>query len=196
MTQARRALSERRMDDAQGILVNLVVAEPANDEAWVLLAETLTDPERKMECLERARRIDPRNPTVQRAIGALKQGIEARAIRKEVGPPEAAVAPKPAPTRSELAVPLLAHAETVAHALIMASEPAQVRSLGLDLVNVVELAMQQDETAARRWCKSAGRDALVKYEHALTTLITNLPHDDAQLATLRAQRQRALDLLK
>lgn len=195
MTQARRALREGRSDDAQGFLVNIVVQEPTNDEAWLLLAETIQDPERKMECLERARRIDPRNPATLRAIQTLKSEITQAAFGAE-----GATTPSPAPeaprAHPELVGPLLEYAESIAQAVIMSIEPSATRTLGFELVNQIELALRHDETRTRRWARSAGRDALVKYEKGLSTLLTNLPQNDPQLPTLREERQRALGLLK
>jgi hypothetical protein len=194
MAQARRALREERLDDAQGILVNIVVREPTNDEAWLMLAETIQEPERKLECLEKARRIDPRNPATQRAIQSLQNEI-AQAAFGQAPLPVPTTSPE-VPTRPELAGPILEYAEMIAHAVILSMEPTATRNLGLELVHQVEQGLRHDETRTRRWARSAGRDALVKYEKALSTLITNLPHHDPQLATLREQRHRALDLFK
>ncbi len=204
MAQARRALREERLEDAQGILVNVVISEPRNDEAWLMLAETLQDPARKMECLENARRIDPRNPVTLRAIQALQNEAAAENTAQDSALP---AAPDPAPTqpptiapeiptRANLIEPLLQEAELAAKAIMMSVEPAEIRNLGVELVTQIEQAILHDETAARRWARSAGRDALVKYERGLSTLITNLPMNDPYLAALREQRQRALELFK
>lgn len=195
MAQARRAMREERLDDAQGILVNVVIQEPTNDEAWLMLAEMIQDPQRKMECLERARRIDSRNPATQRAIQQLQNEIAQAAFGQAPTPPVAAN-PTEIPMRPELAGPLLEYAETITQAVMMSVEPSATRTLGLELVHQIEQAMRHDEMRARRWARSAGRDALVKYERALTMLITNLPQNDSQVVPLREQRQRALDLMK
>jgi thioredoxin-like negative regulator of GroEL len=194
MAQARRAVREQRFEDAQGILVNVVVREPENDEAWILLAEMMTEPRRKMECLERARRINPRNPAVQHAIQELQAQLAQAAFGQSLvagGEPNSSTAPHP-----ELAAPLLEHAETLARELLMSTDPQAARRLGLELVSRIEQAMRHDEISARRWAHSAGRDALVKYERALTLLITNLLQTDPQLPLLRKQRQKALALFK
>lgn len=196
MAQARRALRENRLEDAQSLLVNVVIQEPRNDEAWLMLAELAHDHERKMECLEKARRIDPRNPATMQAIQTLQNEIAQSAFGQTPAPAVTPAAPPEIPTRAELAGPLLDYAETLAHALIMAIEPSATRTLGLELVHQLEQALRHDEMRARRWARSVGRDALVKYEKALSTLITNSPQNDPQLAALREQRQRALDLLK
>lgn len=193
MTQARRAVREERLDDAQGLLVNIIVQEPRNDEAWLMLADLVTDAQRKMECLEHARRINPSNPAVRRAITALQNEIAQAAFGQA---PTQAAAPSEIPARPELASPLLEYAESVAQAVQLSIEPNSTRALGAELVHYIEQAMRHDEIRARRWARSAGRDALVKYEKALTTLITNLPQNDSQLASLREARQRALDVFK
>lgn len=211
MAQARRARGEARLDDMQSILVNVVVQEPNNDEAWLMLAETIQDPEKKMECLERARRIDPRNPATLRAIQQLRDEIAQAAFGPGPGAQTAKVAAideqptgeLPAadvvveiPIQPGLAGPLLDYAETLANSIMLSVEPVATRTLGHELVQLVEQAMRHDETRARRWAHSAGRDALVKYEKTLSVLLANLPQHDSQLPVLRQARQRTLNLLK
>ncbi len=213
MTQARRAHQEGRLEDSQSILINVVVREPNNDEAWLLLAETIDNRERKLECLERAKRIDPRNPATLRAIHALQQEIADTAFLAELGSePKPVQEPKEAepiqelkprtgeqvviPVEPDLAHALIRYAQTLANALLMSTEPQATRALGLELVQQIEQAARHDEMLARRWARSGGRDALVKYERAVTILITNLPQSDPQLPKLREQRQRALVLFK
>ena len=196
MAQARRALREGRLDDAQGFLINAGIQEPSNDEAWLLLAETIQDPERKMECLERARKIDPRNPATLRAIQDVKENIT-KAAFTEIPATETTASASQAPkTHRELADPLLEYAETIAQAVMMSVEPSATRTLGFELANQIESALRHDETRTRRWARSAGRDALVKYEKGLSILITNLPQNDTQLPALRQERQRVLALFK
>src|SRR5919202_6226861 len=71
MDQARRALREARPDDAQAFLINIVAVDPRDDEAWMLLADTFSDLDKKRECLERARAINPLNRTIARALEQL-----------------------------------------------------------------------------------------------------------------------------
>lgn len=214
MAQARRARSEGRLDDMQSILVNVVVQEPNNDEAWLMLAEAIRDPEKKLECLERARRIDPRNPATLRAIKSLRDEIAQAAFgtadAQDADNDDAAVASTDsmaAPTTSpeagveipiqpDLAGPLLSYAEALAKSVMLSVEPTATRALGLELVQVIEQAMRHDNVRARRWAHSGGKDALVKYEKTLSTLLSNLPQQDPQLGPLRQARQRALALLK
>ncbi len=71
MDQARRALQKERNEDAQAILINVIAREPEHEEAWILLAEAITDASKKRECLERARVINPRNRAILRALERL-----------------------------------------------------------------------------------------------------------------------------
>src|SRR5512140_30436 len=70
--QARRAMREERIEDAQAMLINVIALEPENEEAWVLLAEAITDASKKRQCLERARTINPRNRAILRALESLE----------------------------------------------------------------------------------------------------------------------------
>jgi len=202
LAQARRAIREERLDDAQGILVNVVVFEPNNDEAWLLLAETLQDPERKLACLEKARRIDPHNAATRRAIEQAQAEISQAMLRAELEnnhsePTVETRAPAETGSKdSKHADVLLKYSESMAQAVVMTTDPADTRNLGVELVRTLERAREDDATRTRRWATSAGRSALVKYEKALTQLIINLPQNDPQIGMLREQRQRALDLLK
>lgn len=218
MAQARRALREGRLDDAQGVLVNIVVVEPNNDEAWLMLAETMPDPQRKMECLERARRIDPRNEATKRALQALlaesskPKVVEPPAPETTTAPESEAAPVQPAApaiqapdvsaaatenaARPHLASPILEYAETIVQAVMMSIDPSATRTLGSELVNQILQAREHDKILTRRWASSAGRDALVKYEKGLSTLITNLPQNDPQLSALRQERQRVLELFR
>ncbi len=203
LAQARRAIREERLDDAQGILINVVVFEPNNDEAWLLLATTMQDPERKLACLEKARRIDPNNAATRRAIEELQAEISQAVFRAEFNHHHSEPAAENAtPTKSDPVTDtkhadvLLKYSESMAQAVIMTTDPADTRNLGVELVRALERARENDATRTRRWATSGGRSALVKYEKALTQLITNLPQNDPQISALREQRQRALNLLK
>lgn len=187
MAQARRALNERRADDAQGILINLIVSEPRNDEAWILLASTFDDQERRMECLQRGRKNNPYSESILGAIQELKTEF----LNAAFGATSVSNEPNPA-----LVDTLLETCETIAQSIIMTSEPGTARMLGLELVHLLERARHHDAIRARRWATSAGRAALVKYERALSQFIANLPQNDPQLTALREQRQHALDMFK
>lgn len=195
MDQARRALREGRPEDAQAVLINIVARAPENDEAWMLLADTLSDTEKKLDCLEHARRLNPHNSAVLRALAELKnatpapQPVRAPAVRAD---PIA----KPSPAAPAMVEPLLEYGQAIAQSVVMTTEPMDTRSIGTQLMRILDQASQYDELVTRRWARTAGRNALLKYEKALTALITSLPFSDPQLQSLREQRRRALDWFK
>ncbi len=230
MEQARRALREGRAEDAQAMLVNVIVRQPEDDEAWLLLAEALSDPNKKRECLERAQAVNPRNAAIQRALArTIDTSIESPSPPVEVVPvtsttaastaatamqvaeqnaPAMIVADSPqfivAPEMTALSIqsnvtrmePLIEYGEMFAQAVMLTTEPTDTRNLGWELLKILDGAAGLDATLTRRWARSAGRAALVKYEKALTVSIASLPRDDSDLLQLREQRQRALNSLK
>ncbi len=110
MDQARRAMREERIEDAQAILINVIALEPENEEAWVLRAEAITDASKKRQCLERAQTINPRNRAIARALESLDAiappetppapaPVPASAVEPPAPPPPPANPPTPAPSR-------------------------------------------------------------------------------------------------
>ncbi len=234
MEQARRALRESRHEDAQAILINIIVREPEEDEAWVLLAEALADETKKRECLERARAINPRNPAILRALDRLCESqLTTHALNAEAAAPQpalasprhatasvvtaAALSSHPAPSvpangKSESPPPeavepsfetefaslatLLEYGELFAQTVMMTTEPPDTRNIGLELLKILDQAAAQDAIQTRRWARTRGRSALVKYEKALTSSIVSLPRGDPSLHDLREQRAHALQFLK
>ncbi len=203
MDQARRALREERAEDAQAILINVIVREPEQEEAWLLLAEALSEPSKKRECLERARAINPRNRAILRALERLdltSPPAPAEKIAAAASPPAAVVVAStptlPSPEARTALQRLLEYGELVAQTILLTTEPPDTRNAGLELLKTLDEATTYDQATTRRWARSVGRAALVKYEKALTIAIANLPYDDPQLPELREQRQRALDYLK
>jgi hypothetical protein len=165
-----------------------------------MLAQTFDDLERRMECIQRARQANPNSATIALAIQELKNQISTSAFGQ---PPAETTAPlSPAAdtstpaTNPALAQLLLDAAKLLAHATVMSSAALETRAVGMELVYLLERAQTHDVVLTRRWTSSAGHAALVKYEKALTQLLTNMPLHDPQIALLREQRQRALDLFK
>lgn len=203
MEQAHRALREQRNEDAQAILINIIVGAPRDDEAWLLLAEAIADSNKKRECLERAREINPGNPAILKALDRLNEPPPSEGVRAKEAPaeglPASAESPNPGPqppAPAESITPLLEHGEMIAQSVLMTTEAPDTRFAGWELVKLLSEAAERDAVTTRRWARSAGRGALIKYEKALTAFIANLPRDDPQLPALREQRQLALDHLK
>jgi hypothetical protein len=99
--------------------------------------------------------------------------------------------PDPAP-----AAAILDESGALARELMLSIQPEETHLLGAALLGRLDEAAARDAVAVRRWARSAGRDALLKYEKALTATIASLPRDDSQLEGLRAQRHRALSYLR
>ncbi len=203
LAQAHAALERHETEEAQGILVSVVVDEPHNQDAWLLLASTFDDLERRMECMQRARQANPSSAQIAQAIQELKTQIyqdmfgQPQSETPAAPPTAAASAEAPSPASNPaLAQLLLDAANLIAHATIMTMEPLQTRALGVELVYLVERAQRYDALLTHRWASTTGRAALVKYEKALTQLLTNMPLQDPQALGLREQRRRALDLFK
>ncbi|MBL8097369.1 MAG: hypothetical protein JNL73_24530 [Anaerolineales bacterium] len=55
------ALDRGDRTHAEKLLARLLREQPRNDQAWVLMAETQTDPQRQRDCLNQALRINPAN---------------------------------------------------------------------------------------------------------------------------------------
>lgn len=70
----QRALELLKAGDkatAQSILIPILKVEPNNAEAWYLLAFTLPDQERRLECFNEVLRIDPNNQAAKKQIARL-----------------------------------------------------------------------------------------------------------------------------
>ena len=201
--QARRALREERSEDAQAILINVIVREPEQEEAWLLLAEALSDPGKKRECLERARAINPRNIAITRALDRLNETAPplplppapAAPAAKKSAPPSHEPKPTVAPAQDP-AGRLLQRGEQIAQTLMLTMEPSDTQRAGGDLLKTLDEAATHDPMQTRRWARGVGRAALFKLEKVLSASIAGLPRDHPTLATLREQRQRALDYLR
>jgi len=69
---ARAAISEGNRSQARALLAALVRNQPQNKEAWMLLSEVVQKRDQVIYCLERALRIDPKEPTVRRSLELLR----------------------------------------------------------------------------------------------------------------------------
>lgn len=195
--QAIRALREQRNEDAQAILISLIVSQPEDDEAWLLLAEATAEANKKRECLQQARAINPGNPAIRRALEQLEAHPPVNSAVGEGPPVELPPVETSDPDSGPAVVtysiaPLLEQSDAIAQTVLMTVEAPETRSAGQELVRVLMEATARDAVTTRRWARSAGRGALIKYEKALTNLIANLPRDDPQLPPLREQRQLVL----
>ncbi len=68
---ARDALSRGDSTTARRLVAQVLIAEPANEQAWLLMARLATNREQVIDCLERALRINPDNPATRHALQAM-----------------------------------------------------------------------------------------------------------------------------
>jgi len=67
-------ISRKEYRDASAALTRLLQDDPKNAQAWAMLALTLTDPKKKIDCYQRVLQLDPGNSN---AIAQLKElGVE------------------------------------------------------------------------------------------------------------------------
>ena len=62
---ALRAVTARDYATARRLLVEVVRAEPRHEQAWLMLASVIDDPDRAIDCLERVLAINPQNEKAQ-----------------------------------------------------------------------------------------------------------------------------------
>lgn len=62
---------------ARKLLARLLQEEPNNDQAWVLLAEAVEDPQRQRDCLERALKLNPANEVARLMLAPAPTDAEA-----------------------------------------------------------------------------------------------------------------------
>ena len=89
--EARVALDSGDMATAHQRIMQSLQQDSQNDQAWVLLAHTLANPQKKLQSLERALRINPNNAEAQQEIAYLQGDTGSTAQ-----PPERETSTRPA----------------------------------------------------------------------------------------------------
>lgn len=103
IAQAVQALKTGEREHAQGLLSQLLAADPNNDQAWLLLSACLDDGEKKRYCLERALAIRPDNAQVRQA---LEQLTRSTALRPAVDQTAASTPPNASQPLEEHELPI------------------------------------------------------------------------------------------
>jgi hypothetical protein len=91
--QAVQAIQSGEHERAQGLLAEQLAEHPQDDRAWFWLSASVSDPDKKRYCLERALSIRPTNEQARRALGLLDGSQAAPPAAVDLAP-----APPPAPT--------------------------------------------------------------------------------------------------
>lgn len=80
---AEEALAQGDQTLAFALLRKLITTDPNHTEAWVLLAEAVTDPQRKRECLIRALRLQPHHPVARQRLQELVESPRGEGVKAE-----------------------------------------------------------------------------------------------------------------
>ena len=72
LSLARQALTRGDSAMARKLAAQALVADPGNEQAWLLMARLANDRDQVIDCLEHALRINPRNRTTLSALQAIK----------------------------------------------------------------------------------------------------------------------------
>jgi tetratricopeptide (TPR) repeat protein len=89
------ALRGGERERARGLLAQAVRLNPRSEQAWLLLAGAVTDPEQRRTCLERVLRLNPEHAIARKALATLQIAAHqppstgSRPQAKAVGPPAA-----------------------------------------------------------------------------------------------------------
>ncbi len=74
LASAREAINNGDVDAARRLIARELLANPADEQAWLLMARLADRRERVVECLERALALNPANTLTQSALHAIKHG--------------------------------------------------------------------------------------------------------------------------
>ncbi len=125
LKQAQEFLRTGQVPKAQRLLVDYVRQNPNSEQGWYLLSQAVTDPKRRIDCLQRVLRLNPANVEAQQQlVKAMTAATAPKAPAPEPVTPSAPVlapvepvesklppapvftAPKPAPSMKPIAKPV------------------------------------------------------------------------------------------
>jgi tetratricopeptide (TPR) repeat protein len=72
-TRAQAALQAGQLAESQRLLVQVLQADPRHEQAWLALAAVMTDPDQKLDCLERVITINPENEQAQTLLDEIRR---------------------------------------------------------------------------------------------------------------------------
>lgn len=105
LEQAASATLQGNKARARSILAGLVMREPRNELAWLMLAEVVWKKEHAIDCLERVLRLNPNNEQARRKLEVLKQGPSPQAQQGASRPVPQPVQPPPPQSKHEVVQP-------------------------------------------------------------------------------------------
>jgi tetratricopeptide (TPR) repeat protein len=108
---------EKDVVKGRTLLTQALRLDPANDMAWVWLSRTISDHEKKLQCLNRALQLNPNNEQARKFKGRLESGLSTTTSEVVVvpseGSPEASPRKPPSSAQQQKITALLAQAKTL-----------------------------------------------------------------------------------
>ena len=160
------------LDGARKLLLQSLKLNPKNENAWLLLSQTVTDPQKKLECVNRALRINPNSERAQKLHRRISTALNGQAP---------AAMPEPAaPDASGL------HSAPTIQQPLTPREANQVRAL----LDQAEARLKEDdaEGAVELWLRVL--EIRVDHEIAIQNAVRYLARlnfmDEAQMVITRA----------
>ena len=89
---AREAIRQGNPSTAQGMLLEVVRANPRNETAWLWLSAIVRDPSRERDCLERVLKINPNNELARQHLTRLGP-LETPLVRSAPAPSQVSTPP-------------------------------------------------------------------------------------------------------
>lgn len=86
LTQAIEAFNIGDKNRAKALLDELIIHEPANEEAWLLLAEVVEAPNEARDCLAQELKINPDNTQAREKMAA-RFGVTMAQTTSQANPP-------------------------------------------------------------------------------------------------------------
>ena len=71
LEEATAHIQSGKLQPARAVLAQLLREDIRNESAWFLLAQCVTDPNQRRQCLQRVVAINPRHPLAQRLLNEL-----------------------------------------------------------------------------------------------------------------------------
>ena len=83
---AQEALSRGERIHARKLARSALLQNPRSEQAWLLMARVVDQPQQVLDCLEQAHKINPNNPTTLRALGVLTADCQFCGAHHELDP--------------------------------------------------------------------------------------------------------------
>lgn len=138
---------EKDLTKGRNLLTQLLRLEPENDQAWMWLSRTVSDPEKRRQCLERAISLNPKNEKAKAMLERLNKGLSTITSEMRVVSDTTAQTPEP---RSTVEMPIAASPFLPAKA----TTPAQQQQIKAALAKAKGYLDKDDpENAIEQWVR-------------------------------------------